>query len=84
MADAAASIPDGGPGGLWPDPVVEQAKELLAGWLACTPEVALEVLRGASQEGNVKLRALAAKLVEQAAADAGGGLAAWLAGPGKR
>jgi ANTAR domain len=50
-------------------PVVEQAKGILIAQTGCTPEEAFELLRTASQRRNVKLRDIAKKIVEGAAAD---------------
>jgi AmiR/NasT family two-component response regulator len=50
-------------------PVVEQAKGILVAQTGCTPDEAFELLRSASQRSNVKLRDVARKIVEGAAAD---------------
>lgn len=49
-------------------PVIEQAKGILMAQRQCGPDEAFDLLRGASQRGNVKVRALAARIVEQASA----------------
>jgi hypothetical protein len=46
-------------------PVIEQAKGILMAQYRCGPEEAFELLRGASQRANVKVRVLATRMVEQ-------------------
>ena len=50
-------------------PVIEQAKGVLMAQNRCGPEEAFDLLRRASQSANVKVSVLAARIVEQAAAD---------------
>ena len=50
-------------------PIVEQAKGILVAQTGCTPDEAFELLRSASQRSNVKLRDVARKIVEGAAAE---------------
>lgn len=45
--------------------VVEQAKGLLMARFGCGPDVAFELLRGASQYSNVKVHVIAERLVGQ-------------------
>jgi two-component system, response regulator / RNA-binding antiterminator len=45
--------------------VVEQAKGLLMARFGCGPDVAFELLRGASQYSNVKVHVIAERLVSQ-------------------
>ena len=45
--------------------VVEQAKRLLMARFECGPEMAFELLRGASQDANVKIHVVAERLIEQ-------------------
>ena len=45
--------------------VVEQAKKLLMARFECGPEMAFELLRGASQCANVKVHVVAAQLIER-------------------
>ena len=47
-------------------PVIEQAKGILIGAEGCTPDEAFDILRRASQRENVKLRQVAARIVEGA------------------
>jgi ANTAR domain len=47
--------------------VIEQAKGIIIAQQGCGPDEAFDLLRLASQRANVKLRVLAAELVEQAA-----------------
>jgi len=53
--------------------VIEQAKGILMAQQQCGPEEAFDLLRQASQRTNVKLRVLAAKIVEQVASSDEGG-----------
>jgi len=53
--------------------VIEQAKGILMAQQQCGPEKAFDLLRQASQRTNVKLRVLAAKIVEQVASSDEGG-----------
>jgi hypothetical protein len=46
-------------------PVIEQAKGILMAQYRCSPDEAFELLRRASQRGNVKVSDLAAQIVEQ-------------------
>lgn len=46
--------------------VVERAKEILMARFQCGPDVAFELLRGASQQSNVKVHVIAERLVGQA------------------
>ena len=46
-------------------PVIEQAKGILMAQQGCGPEEAFELIRRASQLANIKVRALAAEIVEQ-------------------
>jgi hypothetical protein len=46
-------------------PVIEQAKGILMAQYRCTPEEAFDLLRRASQNANVKVSVLAARIVEQ-------------------
>ena len=48
-------------------PVIEQAKGILMAQYRCRPEEAFDLLRRASQRGNVKINVLAAQIVEQIA-----------------
>jgi len=48
-------------------PVIEQAKGILMAQYRCSPEEAFDILRRASQSANVRVSALAAKIVEQVA-----------------
>lgn len=48
-------------------PVIEQAKGVLMAQSGCTPEEAFQMLRRASQRTNVRVRDLAAEIVEGAA-----------------
>jgi len=45
--------------------VVEQAKKLLRARFECGPDMAFELLRGASQDANVKVHVVAERLIEQ-------------------
>lgn len=45
--------------------VVEQAKRILMARFGCGPDVAFELLRGASQYANVRVHVIAEQLVEQ-------------------
>jgi ANTAR domain len=47
-------------------PVIEQAKGVIMAQQGCGPGEAFDLLRRASQRSNVKLRALAAQIVEHA------------------
>ncbi len=49
-------------------PVIEQAKGILIAESGCQPEEAFDILRRASQRMNVKVRELAAEIVQRAAA----------------
>jgi hypothetical protein len=49
-------------------PVIEQAKGIVMAQRQCGPEDAFDLLRRASQSANIKVSALAARIVEQAAA----------------
>ena len=49
-------------------PVIEQAKGVLMAQNRCGPDEAYELLRRASQRANVKVSVLAARIVEQVAA----------------
>jgi hypothetical protein len=53
-------------------PVIEQAKGILMAEQQCGPDEAFDLLRRASQRTNVKLRLLAAQIVDQVAADRSG------------
>jgi AmiR/NasT family two-component response regulator len=46
--------------------VVERAKEILMARFQCGPDVAFELLRGASQQSNVKVHVIAERLVGHA------------------
>jgi AmiR/NasT family two-component response regulator len=46
-------------------PVIEQAKGILITQNGCDPDQAFDLLRRASQQANVPVRELAARLVEQ-------------------
>jgi hypothetical protein len=48
-------------------PVIEQAKGVLMAQYRCGPEEAFDLLRRASQRGNVKVHVLAEQIVEQIA-----------------
>jgi ANTAR domain len=48
-------------------PVIEQAKGILMAQHRCPPEEAFELLRRASQNANVRVSVLAARIVEQVA-----------------
>jgi hypothetical protein len=64
----------GGSGSAWLQarlgtlPVIEQAKGVVMAQQGCGPEEAFDVLRRMSQHANVKLRVLAARIVEHVAA----------------
>jgi len=45
--------------------MVEQAKRLLMARFGCGPDMAFELLRGASQDANVKVHVVAERLIEQ-------------------
>ena len=47
-------------------PVIEQAKGILIAAEGCTPDGAFEMLKRASQRENLKLRDIAARIVEHA------------------
>ena len=49
-------------------PVIEQAKGILMAQHRCGPDEAFDLLRRASQRANVRVSALAARIVEQVAA----------------
>ena len=48
-------------------PVIEQAKGIIMAQQGCTPEEAFALLRQVSQQANVKVHVLAARMVEQIA-----------------
>ena len=48
-------------------PVIEQAKGIIMAQTGCGPDEAFELLRKASQRGNVPIRELSAGIVRQAA-----------------
>lgn len=48
-------------------PVIEQAKGILMAQKHCSPEQAFDLLRRASQRSNVRVRDLAAEIVQRAA-----------------
>jgi ANTAR domain len=54
-------------------PVVEQAKGILMAQQRCGPDEAFDLLRRASQRGNIKLHVLAAQLVARFTAPAANG-----------
>jgi hypothetical protein len=54
-------------------PVIEQAKGIVMAQARCGPDEAFELLRLASQRSNVKVRDLAADLVQQTASGAAPG-----------
>ncbi len=56
-------------------PVIEQAKGILMAQQRCAPDEAFDLLRRASQRANVKVSALAAKIVEQVASHTTGSTA---------
>jgi ANTAR domain len=53
-------------------PVVEQAKGIIMAQTGCSADVAFEMLRQASQRSNVKVRTLAAEIIEHAVRSADG------------
>jgi AmiR/NasT family two-component response regulator len=62
-------VPDPEDARLWATldtlPVIEQAKGIVMALHRCGPEEAFDLLSRASQRANVKVRVLAARLVEQ-------------------
>jgi hypothetical protein len=54
-------------------PVVEQAKGILMAQQRCGPDEAFDLLRRASQRGNIKVHVLAAQLVARLTAPAANG-----------
>jgi hypothetical protein len=48
-------------------PVIEQAKGIIMGQSGCGPEEAFDLLRQASQQANVKVNVLAARMIEHVA-----------------
>ncbi len=53
-------------------PVIEQAKGVLMAQQRCGPDEAFDLLRRASQRANVKVRFLAALIVEQISSQSAG------------
>jgi AmiR/NasT family two-component response regulator len=62
-------------GRLETNPMVEQAKGIIMAQQRCGPEEAFDVLRQASQQANVKVTMIAARLIEQVSGRPGSGLA---------